>query len=355
MASAATPQLTPEFLAQDRRPQATIGIGVVTALSGIVVLFRVYARLLLIRSFGWDDGLICAAMIMNIVVMALTLQVLRHGAGRHIWAIDLDQGPLLYKWLVAAQLVYMVALWLCRISGLAFYRRLNPMPQFQRYLRVAFAFVTAVLIAQVLIIALQCIPLAALWSGAPGKCMGSKAVFISTAAMTIICDSIILLLPMKIVFSIRASSARKVGLSFVLCFGVFAVMTSVCRIISMIPVIREPDATWYFSVVMVWSDTEISTAIIALSLPALKGLVGAVADSTRKGSSQEQDSSGHRELPLQLVHPEHSRLIYQGPDSCSNNAGASIGDRGSEEVLWRESESRQIHIKDTVDVSVSER
>ncbi|PYH94299.1 hypothetical protein BO71DRAFT_430136 [Aspergillus ellipticus CBS 707.79] len=357
--SASTPQLTPAFLAEDRRPQARIGITVVTALSALVVLVRAYARGCLIRSFGWDDGLICVAMLMNIVVMALSLQVLRYGAGLHIWAIDPAQAPMLYKWLVAAQLVYMIALWMCRISGLAFYWRLNPMPQFQVYLRVSFAFVTAVLVAQVLIIALQCIPLAALWGGADGTCMGSKTVFISTAAMTIICDSIILLLPLKIVFSIHANPARKVALSVVLCFGVFAVMTSVCRIVAMIPAIKQADATWYFSVVMVWSDTEVSTAIIALSLPALKGLVGAVAGSTHKGSSHAESHSGSHDLQLHTVSPKESHLFqgkhpYQRSEIYPSDVYAR-SDGESEEALWVDEDSRAIHVQNTVRVSVSDR
>ena len=58
-----TSTMSATFLAQDRRPQAYIGIGVVTALSGVVVLVRSYARWRLIRHFGWDDGLICLAMV----------------------------------------------------------------------------------------------------------------------------------------------------------------------------------------------------------------------------------------------------------------------------------------------------
>jgi hypothetical protein len=117
-------------------------------------------------------------------------------------------------------MVYMFNLWLCRVSGLAFYARLNPMPQFILYLRLSFAFITAVYIAQTLIIALQCIPLAALWGAAEGKCMGSKIVFISTGALTIACDSLILLLPLKIVMSLQAKLARKLALLGVLCFGI---------------------------------------------------------------------------------------------------------------------------------------
>lgn len=94
------------------------------------------------------------------------------------------------------------------------------MPQFILYLRLSFAFITAVYIAQTLIIALQCIPLADLWGAVEGKCVGSKIVFISTGAFTIACDSLILLLPVNIVMSLQAKLARKFALLGILCFGV---------------------------------------------------------------------------------------------------------------------------------------
>ena len=156
-------------------------------------------------------------------MMALSYKVLENGAGQHIYALvsDPEKLVLLYKYLVAAQLVYMVALWVCRVSGLAFYQRLNSAPRFVLYLRLAFAFVTAVFIAQLLLITLQCIPLSGLWdTTVKAKCLTSKVVFITTASMTIVCDALILLLPMNIVFKLKANMKRKVALTFVLCFGV---------------------------------------------------------------------------------------------------------------------------------------
>jgi hypothetical protein len=153
--------------------------------------------------------------------MALTFQVLRYGAGLHIDALSESDVPYLYKWLVSAQLVYMLALWLCRLSGIAFYKRLNPrIGPYSLILKLSFAFVTAVFIAQILIIALQCIPLSALWGATKGKCLGSKAVFYSTASMTIVCDSLILFLPIYIILTIQANLTRKVALACVMCFGI---------------------------------------------------------------------------------------------------------------------------------------
>lgn len=67
--------------------------------------------------------------------------------------------------------------------------RINPLEPFRTYLWISSALISAVCITQVLIIALQCIPLAALWGGAKGKCMGSEVVFLTTAIMTVACDS----------------------------------------------------------------------------------------------------------------------------------------------------------------------
>jgi hypothetical protein len=85
--------------------------------------------------------------------------------------------------------------------------------------QIVFCLLTAVYIAQTLISVLQCILLAALWGAVEGKCMGSKIVFISTGALTIACDSLILLLPVKIFMSLQAKLARKFALLGILCFG----------------------------------------------------------------------------------------------------------------------------------------
>lgn len=53
----------PEYLAEDRRHPALIGLIFVVALSGLVVLVRVYARWRVMKEFGWDDGLICFAAV----------------------------------------------------------------------------------------------------------------------------------------------------------------------------------------------------------------------------------------------------------------------------------------------------
>lgn len=149
--------------------------------------------------------------------------VVRNGAGQHLLALVTDPAKMvrMYKWLVAAQLVYFLTLWVCRVSGLAFYARLNPLPRFRFYINCSIAFVTAVWVAQTLVIGLQCIPLQALWDQTVhGKCLTTTTVFLSTSILTIICDSLMLLLPLSIVHKLQASIARKITLLIVFCFGI---------------------------------------------------------------------------------------------------------------------------------------
>ncbi|KAI2732133.1 hypothetical protein CBS147332_1272 [Penicillium roqueforti] len=323
------------FLAENRRQLAIIGIVVVTTLSLLVVLIRLYARGHLIHELGWDDLTIAVAQLVSWIVLGLSLMVIHYGSGQHLAALINDPEALvhMYKWLVGAQLVYMFNMWLCRISGIAFYARLNQMPRFTLYLRISFAFVTAVYVAQTLIITLQCVPLAVLWGGAEGECMGSEIVFISTSVLTIVCDSLVLLLPMNIVFSLKAKLARKLVLALVLCVGVFAVVTSILRMVSMIVALQHPDdATWYFSVVMVWSATEISAAIIALSLPALRAFFGVL--SRNRSTMHHSDSDNIGTIGLESIPLSAREPISDGHDVHETTIDVDWGTSPSQETLW---------------------
>ncbi|KAL4899070.1 hypothetical protein BDW74DRAFT_189542 [Aspergillus multicolor] len=356
-------ELTPAYLAEDRSRPALIGIWVVTAISAMVVIVRLYARRVLIRGLGWDDLFIVLAQLVSWATMALCTQILRHGSGRHLSAMLLEAPESLvkmYKWLVTTQMVYMFNLWLCRVSGLTFYARLNPMPQFIFYLRLSFAFVTAVWVAQTLIIAFQCIPLAALWDQSiKGRCIGSGVTFISTGALTII------------VMGLQAKTARKLALLGILCFGI---LTSVLRMISMIVAVEhEDDATWYFSPVVAWTCAEVSAAIVALSLPALRSIFGFLKEhrSTRdQSNSYPHASSGSRGITLESVSKSSTKQarVFHGSGIYDNTVDIGVARSPSQEVLWDGYENgtgreyaaakrgkgspREIRVTETVDVEV---
>lgn len=160
--------------------------------------------------------------VVSVGTLAMCIRVIDLGAGRHIEAITPPAALVkMYQHLVGLQIIYHINLGLCRVSGVAFYARLcKNAGRSGLYMWIAFAFVTAVAVTQILILGLQCIPLKALWRDGPGKCMTQYSVFISTAAMTIICDSLVLMIPLRIIWGLKMNLRRKIALGVVLLIGV---------------------------------------------------------------------------------------------------------------------------------------
>jgi hypothetical protein len=144
--------------------------------------------------------------------------------------------------------------------------------------------------------------------------------------------------------------------------------TSICRLLAMLPVVNKPeDATWYFSVVLGWSSGEISAAIVALSLPALKALFGSAlknkssaSDSNSNPNSRSQGASGDgggSDVPMNATGRKtgsSGNRVYGDVKGYSHSIRGGSGRSASEEVLWLTStdDDERIQVKRTVRVSV---
>ena len=63
-----------------------------------------------------------------------------------------------------------------------------------------------------------CIPIHSFWTGG-GKCINMKFIWFFNAALNILTDIIILVLPMPVLSSLRLPTKQKVGLMFVFALG----------------------------------------------------------------------------------------------------------------------------------------
>lgn len=118
----------------------------------------------------------------------------------------------------------------------------------------------------------------------------------------------------------------------------------------MIPAVTEPDATWYFSVVMTWSDVEVSTAIIALSLPAMKGLFGLVA--RRRKESTNNPSGSQESHRMKYLRSKTSQQLYDGDSTEPNDVCVGTRENTSEEALCPDANAGGITVKNTVQMKV---
>lgn len=122
--------------------------------------------------------------------------------------------------------------------------------------------------------------------------------------------------------------------------------------VSMIVALQHPtDATWYFSVVMTWSCTEISTAIIALSLPALRAFFWFLRN-TGRSTRDQNTSNGSGSFGLRVVARSSKRRVFDGPGVYETTVDVDGGRSISQEALCNAVDGREIRVMDTVQVDV---
>lgn len=160
--------ITKEYLEQTRDEPAIIGILIIVCLVTIVLGFRYYSRVLLVKSFGLDDGLAGLSYACYVTFVVLCIILIKEGSGRHIEYIEYvlteSQTDTTEINDYVAHLIYTSALFICRLSGLAFFSRLcSRHKPLLRGIRAAVVFLVCAFIPQFLLILLHCNPVTGLW------------------------------------------------------------------------------------------------------------------------------------------------------------------------------------------------
>jgi len=124
-------------------------------------------------------------------------------------------------------LVYTTALWLCRISGLAFYYRMcNLHREFLISIKVIFAVLTLGYLVQIGLIVFHCQPISLLWAPVTDedarvlKCMNWLRTNLAISGISLLCDLLLFGLPAAMLWVLKISRKKKVQLAGILLPGV---------------------------------------------------------------------------------------------------------------------------------------
>ncbi|OKL55375.1 hypothetical protein UA08_09380 [Talaromyces atroroseus] len=281
------PPGVPVSLLLDSRDGPTkIGIYFVFTLTFVFLLLRCYSRIFVVRKFGLDDWL--ARGVYVEYVMSLNNARTDHGE-------ELD---------IILHFLYIVALFTCRMSGLAFYSRLSD-AHVKLYitLRVCWVIFVVLFLAQFFLLLFHCIPVTGKWpySWQPDfiqyKCISWGAVYITISCLSFVCDIIMFVIPTMLIHLLHVPWRRKLGLAFVMFPGVLVLGISLARIYLVCMGQWSKDSTWYYDPQLAIEMSEIGATLIALSLPALKPLFGVYLltriRSNPSDRSCDRQSPGH--------------------------------------------------------------
>lgn len=159
------------------------------------------------------------------------LILIRLGTGRHIEYIEfvLDNKTTLATEVLdfTAHILYTSALFVCRLSALAFYYRIgNRHIKLSKIINVAAVFLCLAFIPQVVLLIIHCRPVTGYWPYAWQKqsddysCLTWGTVYVTNSGLSLFCDLVIFIIPAAIISVVKRSTAGKIKLSLVLFPGV---------------------------------------------------------------------------------------------------------------------------------------
>lgn len=88
--------------------------------------------------------------------------------------------------------------------------------------------------------------------------------------MTLLADTILIILPITNIVRLQLPKAQKVALLFVFSLGIFVMACTVVRCIALAPTVSAKDAMYYDASSNSWTFLEVDVSIICASLPVLR-------------------------------------------------------------------------------------
>ncbi|KAF2993176.1 hypothetical protein E8E13_000879 [Curvularia kusanoi] len=280
-----------------RGRQAVVVSTVFTVLASIVVALRLYTRFFLVRSPGIEDYGVSLAMLCSIGLTICIAFQAHWGMGQHIYDLDPFTMQESLKAFWASLIVYYLSLGFTKGSMLLQYRRIFTTKQF----RVANYAVLAVVLCYtcwtVFSSIFACIPVRAFWTREPAKCINQFAMWFTNAAINILTDLAIIILPMPVIRNLNLNRHQKTALIGIFAVGGFVCVVSIVRLQSLVAISNSDDPTYDNPPAATWSSVETNIGIICSCLPLLRPLgkhwmPGLVSTYKRRTRSHEKPYAG---------------------------------------------------------------
>ncbi|KAF1972783.1 hypothetical protein BU23DRAFT_508119 [Bimuria novae-zelandiae CBS 107.79] len=263
----------------------------------VAVILRVFARMPCFGgTWGWDDWSILVNMIPVVPLTALSVVLANAGLGKDIWTVPFDNITQILHIYYFDEAFYLSSIALTKISILLFYLRIFPNPRFRLLVWVAIAYCIGYILGTTLALIFQCKPLNLAWTRwdneHPGKCFNLNLLGWMTAALNIVGDLIVILLPLHELSKLAMTRRKKAGIMLMFLGGGFVTVVSILRIKYMIQFSNSQNVTWDYTPIGYWSTLEVHVGVLVACLPAIRSLQRRIFPSSRAPNSYYPGPSG---------------------------------------------------------------
>ncbi|KAK3988763.1 hypothetical protein QBC44DRAFT_397737 [Cladorrhinum sp. PSN332] len=274
------------------KPERMIGLCISFGIMAwLCVAFRLFTRFTVIKAPGLDDLFVVLSAVTMTATLAGICVATKYGLGEHFLMLDsVETASKFLKTLYVVNASYCTSTALIKISLLLQYMRLYPRGTLLHWTcRYLLILIAAWGLAYSAIAWVPCSPVRDYWlisfdtDTSVVKCYGYgsqnvaifKATYESHAAINMLFDILVMLLPIPLYFNKDAPVQTKRGLVGIVVMGSLVNIFSIWRFATTIKhqVTTYPtfDPTWYLPITAVMAGLELSTACICASIPVFWG------------------------------------------------------------------------------------
>ncbi|KAI1205342.1 uncharacterized protein F4807DRAFT_464819 [Annulohypoxylon truncatum] len=259
-----------------------VGLIICLVVASISLATRIYVRFYKTRQQHLGDYALAFAYLFWIVVIVGSLRRITESTGLfvHQWEMrGRDMAGYLQIvfmgmnfWVVTMMLVKSSIL----IEWIRLFAPMDTRTLFHRSCKFLLAFNILFYVSILVALNLTCFPYRRIWDKTvPGSCIDIKIINLVATVINFTLDIAVLLLPQRMIWNLKLSTVKKVGISAVFAVGIFACIAAGCLLDAILEWRRSDDMTYHYSSVALWAIAESTCGILIFCVPAApKAFIG---------------------------------------------------------------------------------
>ncbi|KAF7530961.1 hypothetical protein G7054_g9329 [Neopestalotiopsis clavispora] len=284
----------------------SLGLKIITPLFGVlaVIVFclRVWARWLtgLMITWGADDWVMLVTVVFSIPLTVVSYLFAAKGLGKDLYMVPFDDITFVLEMYYYSEILYLIVIFLTKISILCFYLRVFPKKSLRIRVYVVIGLTGACALAFIPITVFQCTPIPGAWLRWDGtyeaECRDVMVQALWGAIASIALDLATIMLPMTELWALNLSIRRKVGVMLMFAVGLFVVIVQILRIVFLLKFSATSNFTRDYTATSVWSNVEVYVGIMCACFPYIRTLLTHFAPrifATTKGGKSTNMSGAY--------------------------------------------------------------
>jgi hypothetical protein len=228
-------------------------------------------------------------------MLADHMPVVKNGLGRDIWTLEAQQITNVLFYYYLGEIFYVVALGISKISILFFYLRVFPSRGFRTLTYCVMGLSVAYTVAFFFATTIQCWPISLAWTQWDGLHHGTcNDIHLQgwiAAAINIILDAMVMVLPLRHLAKLNMSLKKKIMVMAMFSVGIFVLVISAIRLYSLVHFANTQNITWNYVEAGTWSLIEIDVSIVCGCMPAHRLLIAKAWPKIKSTLNSEKGAS----------------------------------------------------------------